>query len=96
MKIKRIEKTISVVVWESKVDGDVLVEVYPCDTLEVAQTKVQEFKNWVLSEGHFSDINAIDCEIVNDDNDRYFIMDNIDDYWEDIYIKTSKLFIEDK
>lgn len=96
MKIKQTEKTIFNVVWESNVDGEFLFEVYPCDTLDVAQAKVQEFKKEVLSNGHFFDIDINDCTIENDNENHYFIMDNTDDYWEDIYIKISKLFVEDK
>lgn len=96
MKIKQAEKNIFNVIWESNVDGEFLFEVYPCDTLEVAQAKVQEFKNDVLSNGHFSNIDTNDCSIEKDDENRYFIMDNTDDYWEDIYIKKSKLLVEDK
>lgn len=95
MKVKKSEKVIFNVIWESNVDGEILYEVYPCDTIEVARTKMTEFKNEVLINGHFLNISTDDCTIETDE-DRYFIMDNTDDYWEDILIKKSNLFVEDK
>ena len=94
MKISMSEKTIFNVVWESNVDGEILYEIYPCDTLVVARAKMAECINDVETEGHFLNVDPEDCTIQSSE-DRYFIMDETDDYWEDIYIKESRLFVED-
>lgn len=94
MKISISEKTIFNVVWESNVDGVFFYESYPCDTIEVARAKIAECINDVKTEGHFLNADLEDCTIESSE-DRYFIMDETDDYWEDIYIKESRLFVED-
>ena len=94
MKISISEKTIFNVVWESDVDGEFFYECYPCDTIEVARAIMTECINDVKTEGHFLNADPEDCTIESSE-DRYFIMDETDDYWEDIYIKESRLFVED-
>lgn len=90
MVLKNTDKTIYNVVWESNVDGDFFVQVNPCDTLEAAIAKVEENKNEVLTNGHFM---AVEPEDVYEENNErhYFIMDNCDNYYEDIYIIESNL-----
>ena len=94
MKISKTEKTIFNVVWESNVDGEIFYEFYPCDTIEVARAKMAECINDVNTKGHFSYADPEDCIIESSEN-KYVIMDETDDYWEDICIKESKLFVED-
>ena len=94
MEIKQAEQKIFNVVWESNVDGEIFYEFYPCDTIEVARAKMTECINDVKTEGHFLNADTEDCTIESSE-DRYFIMDETDDYWEDIYIKESRLFVED-
>ena len=94
MEIKQAEQKIFNVVWESNVDGEIFYEFYPCDTIEVARAKMTECINDVQTEGHFLNADHEDCTIESSE-DRYFIMDETDDYWEDIYIKESRLFVED-
>ena len=95
MKINISEKTIFNVVWESNVDGEFFYECYPCDTIEVARAQMAECINDVETQGHFLNADPEDCTIESNE-DRYFIMDETDDYWEDIYIKESRLLVEDK
>lgn len=93
MKTKQSEQKIFTVVWESCVDGDIFVAIYPCDNLEVAKAKVEECKEQVLSKGHFADEELDENCIEEDANDRhYFIKDEYDPYYEDIYITKSNLF----
>ena len=94
MEIKQAEQKIFNVVWESNVDGEIFYEFYPCDTIEVARAKMTECINDVNTKGHFFYADPEDCTIESSE-DRYFIMDETDDYWEDIYIKESRLFVED-
>ena len=95
MKTTLSEQKIFTVVWESNVDGDFLVAVYPCDSLEVAKAKVNELKEDVLSNGHFAnDDLEEDCIIEECNDEHYFIKDQTDDYYEDIYIKESNLFVK--
>jgi len=93
MNIKQSDKTIFNVIWESQVDAEFLVQVYPCDNLKVAQAMMKRFKNEILSNGHFSQSNIDDFVIEETDN-RYFIIDNTDDYYEDIYIIEKKVYID--
>lgn len=95
MKTTLSEQKIFTVVWESNVDGDVFTAVYPCDSLEVAIAKVEDCKEEVLSQGHFSDKdNENDYDIFNDEDEHFFIIDKSDDYYEDIYITKSNLFVK--
>lgn len=94
MEIKQAEQKIFNVVWESNVDGEIFYEFYPCDTIEVARAKMTECINDVNTKGHFFYADPEDCTIESSEN-KYFIMDETDDYWEDICIKESKLFVED-
>ena len=94
MEIKQAEQKIFNVVWESNVDGEIFYEFYPCDTIEVARAKMTECINDVNTKGHFFYADPEDCTIESSEN-KYFIMDETDDYWEDIYIKESRLFVED-
>ena len=93
MKTKQSEQKIFTVVWESSNDGGIFFSVYPCDSLEVAVAKVKACKENVLTSGHFAYANTDRCTIEKNDK-HYFIKDNCDDYYEDIYIKESKLFVK--
>lgn len=97
MKTKLSDQKIFNVVWESNANGEIFIAVYPCDSLEVAKAKVNECKENVLSEGRFSWKNIEnDCTTESYGEERYFIKDNTDDYYEDIYILESNLFVKSK
>lgn len=97
MNIKQSEQRIFTVVRESNVDGETYIEVYPCDNIDVAIAKVKECKKDVLSKGHFASDDLYETDCMIDENDRhYFIKDQTDDYYEDIYILESSLFVKKK
>lgn len=97
MKTEKSDKIIFNVIWESNVDGEILVSVYSCNSIDVAKAKVKECKEQVLSDGHFASEDLDENDYMIDENDRhYFIKDEYNPYYEDIYILESNLFVKSK
>lgn len=95
MKTKKSDKIIFNVIWESNVDGEIIVSVYSCNSLEVAKAKFNECKEEALSNGHFASEELGENDYMIDENDRhYFIKDEYAPYYEDIYILESNLFVK--
>lgn len=84
------KEKIYVVVWESNVDGESIIEVTPCRTLEAAEDILEANINEILTNGHFADANMDDCTIEASVS-SYFITDETDDYWEHTYIREKDL-----
>lgn len=81
------KEKIYVVVWESNVDGETIIEVTPCRTLEAAKKEMEDTIDLIHMQGHFKDVDMDDCSCSIDSRGcRYLIIDNTDDYWEDIRI----------
>ena len=84
------KEKIYVVVWESNVDGETIIEVTPCRTLEAAQKEMEDTIDLIHMQGHFADADMDNCSIESREN-GYLIIDNTDDYWEDINIRCEDL-----
>ena len=77
---------IYLVIQESNVDCEVLVNVIPCATKEAAKKVLREEKKTILREGHpYKDCSKDDLEIEEDEN-SCFINVLCDDYYEHISI----------
>ena len=77
------------VVQESNVDGEILVNVVPCASLEIAKRVLRDEKNTILKESHhFSNLSEDDMEYIDmeETDTSFYINDNTDDYYEDIKI----------
>lgn len=90
--MKIVEKK-PVKVWivqqESNVDGEIIINSVPCASLEAARKVLQDEKNTILHESHhFGDMTDDDrAEMeVEEDNDKFYINDPCDDYYELINI----------
>ena len=84
---------IYILCMESNVDGNITFEVYPYSTLELARESLASVKKELLDESkHFNgaDLQSDEYEVV-DKEDRFFINDHFDDYYEDYYIKEKYL-----
>ena len=80
---------------ESNVDGEILFNAVPCASLKKAREILKNEKEWVLKESHhFSPYTpeeiAEEFE-VEEGNDRFFINDPSDNYWEDYKIVRKRI-----
>lgn len=79
---------------ESNVDGEIIVNSVPCGSLETARKVLRDEKNTILNESHhFSNLTDDDMNdmIIEESDDRFFIDDPSDDYYEDIAIIEKEL-----
>ena len=70
-------------------DGEILVNVVPCASLEIAKRVLRDEKNTILKESHhFGSLSEDDMEYIDmEETDMsFYINDNTDDYYEDIKI----------
>lgn len=79
------------VVQESNVDGDILVNVVPCASLGIAKRVLRDEKELILNDSyHFGKINNTDVDIaefeIEESDTSFYINDPCDDYYEDIKI----------
>lgn len=80
-----------IVVQESNVDGNVISDIIPCASMDVAKRVMRDKKNSLLHVfGHFKDCDVNEME-VEEGEERYFIQDPSDDYYELLYIQTSQV-----
>ena len=80
------------VVQESNVDGELLINVVPCRTLEAAQKVMSDEIDIILTESyHFGECDDIETAEENyeveKDESSFYINDPCDDYYEDIKIE---------
>jgi len=78
---------IWLVTQESNVDGEILFNVTPCATEEVAKKVFEQLKKEILGNGHFGDYEELlgtdeEYEVYEDKEDEFYIDDNYDDYYE--------------
>ena len=74
---------------ESNVDGEIMFHVVPCASKETAQRVFENSKKEIMSEGHFSKLSDDDIKeycFINEGENRFFINDETDDYYEDLYM----------
>lgn len=88
--MKTTNERIYVVVWESNVDGETIIEVTPCRTFESAKKEMEDTIDLIHKQGHFKDADMEDCSIKSNEY-HYLITDNTENYWEDICIRCEKL-----
>ena len=79
---------IWIVLQESNVDGELLIDATPCESLELAKEVLKEEKEYVLKESHFSRLSDDDMKEmeIEETDTSYYIDDPCDDYYEDIKI----------
>lgn len=91
--------TIYNVIFESYVDGDTIVTAVPCISLEVARGILNREVDVILNESqHYSGIPQDDLDdffTIERSEDRFFIQDNVDDYYEDYRIEENELVVGD-
>lgn len=91
-----MEKKIWLVIQESNVDGDILINVQPCESERTAKKVLAEWKNTILAESkHFgkpynSKSDMEDYEIEESET-MFHINDPNDAYYEEIDISESTL-----
>ena len=75
---------IWIVTQESNVDGEILFNVTPCETEEVARKVFGQLKEETLSNGHFMDYEekTDEYEVYTDNDHEFYIDDPYDDYYE--------------
>lgn len=82
-----IEK-IYLVIQESKVDGEIMINVVPCISAETAKQVMLEEIRTLLNESHFIGyVDRPDDFILEQTDTSYYIEDTCDDYYEDIRIE---------
>ena len=87
---------IYMVIQESNVDGEILFNAVPCTSMETAKAVLAQEKHTILHESHhFSNLTEDDMEEmeVEEDEERFYINDPCDDYYEDIRIETKNIVI---
>ena len=80
---------IWIVLQESSVDGELIIDATPCESLELAKEVLKEEKEYILNESfHFSRMSDEDMEEmeIEESDTSYYINDPCDDYYEDIKI----------
>lgn len=90
--MKIVEKTpvrVWIVLQESCVDGEIIVNAVPCASLKAAKKVLQDEKNTILHEthhfGNMTDDDMSEMEI-EEDEESFYINDPFDDYYENIKI----------
>jgi hypothetical protein len=78
---------IWIVTQESNVDGEILFNVTPCATEEVAKKVFEQLKKETLSNGHFRDYEELlgtdeEYKVYEGNEDEFYIDDTYDDYYE--------------
>lgn len=84
------------VIQESNVDGEMLFNAVPCTSMEAAKAVLAQEKETILNESHhFSNLTEDDMDEmeVEEDEERFYINDPCDDYYEDIRIETKNIVI---
>ena len=87
---------VYMVIQESNVDGEILFNAVPCTSMETAKAVLAQEKHTILHESHhFSNLTEDDmAEMeVEEDEERFYINDPCDDYYEDIRIETKNIVI---
>ena len=82
------KRVVWVMTQESNVDGEITFNVLVCESKEIALQKMAEEIEWIRTESsHFRgfDQEGEDFEIEQSDH-RFFIMDDSDDYYEEIIV----------
>lgn len=87
---------IWLVTQESNVNGEILFNVTPCATEEVAKKVLEQLKMETLSNGYFSDYEKLlgtdgEYEVYDDKEDEFFIEAPYDDYYEFIQIEEKEI-----
>ena len=85
------------VIQESNVDGEMLFNAVPCTSMEAAKAVLAQEKETILNESHhFSDLTEDDMEYmeVEEDEERFYINDTTDDYYEDIRIEVKNIIVK--
>ena len=97
--MKIVEKTpvrVWIVLQESCVDGEIIVNAVPCASLKAAKKVLQDEKNTILHEthhfGNMTDDDMAEME-VEEDEESFYINDPFDDYYENIKI-VDKILVE--
>ena len=89
---------IWIVLQESNVDGELIIDATPCESLGLAIKVLQEEKEYILNESfHYSRMSDEDMKEmeIEETDTSYYINDPYDDYYEDIKI-IEKNIIKDK
>ncbi len=78
---------IWIVTQESNVDGEILFNVTPCATKEVAKKVFEQLKKEILTNGHFRDYEELlgtdeEYKVYEGNEDEFYIDDTYDDYYE--------------
>ena len=91
--MKIVEKNpvrVWIVQQESNVDGEIIINSVPCASLEAARKVLQDEKETILNESpHYDHYTPEELEEefeIEEDDDRWYINDPCDDYYEDIKI----------
>lgn len=82
---------------ESNVDGEMLFNVIPCTSMEAAKAVLAQEKETILNESyHFANLTEDDmeCMEVEEDDERFYINDTTDDYYEDIRIEVKNIMVK--
>ena len=89
-------ESIWIVTQESNVDGEILFNVTPCATEEVAKKVLEQLKKETLSNGYFGDYDKLvgtdeEYEVYDDNDYEFFIEDPCDYYYEHIRIEEKEI-----
>jgi len=88
---------VYMVIQESNVDGEILFNAVPCMSMETAKAVLAQEKHTILHESyHFSNLTEDDMEEmeVEEDEERFYINDPSDDYYEDIRIEVKNIMVK--
>ena len=86
-----IEK-IWLVIQESNVNGEILLNVVPCISKETAKEVMDNEIHTLMNEGHYTDYKEWPNDfVVEQTEESYYIKDNCDDYYEDIRIEEKEI-----
>lgn len=85
------------VIQESNVDGEMLFNAVPCTSMEAAKAVLAQEKATILNESHhFGNLTEDDmeCMEIEEDEERFYINDTTDDYYEDIRIEVNNIIVK--
>ena len=87
------KKKVWVMTQESKVYDDIVVNVIVCDSEQAALKEMEREKEWIAEESNrFKDYDPNDDSLIIEENEhRFFIMDDGGDYYEDIKVEEKEI-----
>lgn len=85
-----MKEKVFILIQESNVDGETLVNATPCHTMETAKQLMEQELATLKTNGHYAECEEDDLYI-EETSDTYFMKDQCDDYYEYFKIEEKEI-----